>query len=253
MVVFQGGAVAAETEPTSSVGYTITFQSTWSDSTHPYVGFPANAHWSALVGATHNADVTFWEVGQLASAGIEDVAERGFNGMFQGEVNAAITAGDADQWIRQGFAPFAAISSASVEIVVQDDFPLLTLATMIAPSPDWFSGVSSLSLQDGNGDWIDDVVIDVYAYDAGTEEGTEYSADNPATDPVQVISDRTNVSPFSAERVGTLTIDLQEPTAVSLADAQAKSVSQMIWAVQLIVILGLSVVLMKHYHQRTSQ
>lgn len=206
-----GRSVSAETEPATAAAYTITFQSTWSETTHPFAGFPASAHWSNLVGATHNEDVTFWELGGLASPGIENVAELGSNGVFNSEVNAAIAAGDAGQWIQEGFSPFAAISSATADIVVQPDYPLLTLATMIAPSPDWFSGVSGLSLQDENGNWIESIVVDVYPYDAGTEEGNTYSGSNPATNPPESIFNRQGMSPFSGLPVGTVTATLIPP------------------------------------------
>src|SRR5262245_10923006 len=56
--------------------YTVTFTSTWSASSHP-VDFPANAHFSGLIGATHDDRVRFWREGELASAGIQAMAELG--------------------------------------------------------------------------------------------------------------------------------------------------------------------------------
>src|SRR5688500_14268429 len=48
---------APETAP-----YRVTFDSTWSATTHPQ-DFPSNAHFSGLIGGTHKAAVTFWEPG----------------------------------------------------------------------------------------------------------------------------------------------------------------------------------------------
>ena len=59
----------------TTVTYEIKFQSVWNATDHGTL--PGSAHWSNLVGATHNDQVTFWEIGQLASPGIEDVAELG--------------------------------------------------------------------------------------------------------------------------------------------------------------------------------
>ena len=75
--------------------YRVTFTATWSNQTHPHPNFPATAHFSALIGGIHNGDVKFWEVGQLASVGIEGMAEQGQTAPLTAEVNTAIGAGDA--------------------------------------------------------------------------------------------------------------------------------------------------------------
>ena len=68
----------------STATYDVTFTSNWSQTTHPHSSgsLPANAHWSKLVGVTHDATISFWELGALASPGIEDVAELGNNTVF---------------------------------------------------------------------------------------------------------------------------------------------------------------------------
>lgn len=60
--------------------------------------------------------------------------------------------------------------------------PLVTLVSMIAPSPDWFVGVAGLSLVEG-GDWRDEVVVELFAYDAGTDSGPTYTSSNQVTQP----------------------------------------------------------------------
>ncbi len=197
-----------------TASYTIRFDSTWSPTTHPAASFPGSAHWSDLVGATHNSSVTFVAAGQLASPGIENVAELGSNGVFNSEVNAAITAGTADQWIQQGFSPFAAISSASVTVTVSTDYPLISLASMIAPSPDWMIYVNSVSVLDGSGNWIPSISLTLYPQDAGTEEGNTYILGNPASSPHVPIFSRQNVAPFSNLPVGTMTITLNSVLSV---------------------------------------
>ena len=193
--------------------YDISFTSTWSNATHPDPtnNFPSNAHWSNLVGATHNNSVVFVAMGQAASAGIQDVAELGSNGQFQSEVQTAMNANNSDQWLNQGFSPFASISTATMtDVLVSSDFPLLSLAAMIAPSPDWMIAVNSLSLTDTQGDWISSIIIDLYPYDAGTDSGTHYTSGNQPTIPQGVVTSLQNVSPFSNEKVGTLTITLKQ-------------------------------------------
>jgi hypothetical protein len=194
--------------------YTIEFTGTWNSGHHGTL--PDNAHWSDLVGATHNSNITFWEAGMLASTGIENVAEIGSNTALNNEVNAEIPNaeipnGNADQWLQQAFnSPNIATSSATlVNIEISENFPLLTLVSMIAPSPDWFIGINSFSLLDGSENWKDNISIDMFPYDAGTENGNGYSTSNAATNPQQTISSRRNITPFNDPKVGILTITLQ--------------------------------------------
>ncbi len=58
---------------------------------------------------------------------------------------------------------------------------------MVAPSPDWFVGVSGLSLWDGDA-WIESLSVDLKPYDAGTEQGDAFSLANPATVPQELIA-----------------------------------------------------------------
>ncbi|MBT8288146.1 MAG: spondin domain-containing protein [Bacteroidia bacterium] len=201
----------------SMARYTFAFTSTWNSTDHGTL--PGSAHWSDLVGATHNNNITFWEPGQLATQGIEDVAELGSNTNFNSEVNTAIGNGDADQWLQASFSPFAAISSATLSnIIVSSDFPLLTLASMVAPSPDWFVGVSGFSLLDTGGNWKPMVTTDMFVYDAGTEDGTTYSTSNPDSNPQVDIFSRVNMTPFNDQRIGYLTIMLDEVLNVPESD-----------------------------------
>lgn len=195
----------------STAQYSVSFESTWSQATHPHSSgsLPATAHWSRLVGVTHNDNITFFELGGLATAGLEDVAEQGNNVQFFNEVASAISAGDANQQI-EGPALATAAGTVSIDLIeTSSDFPLLTLVSMIAPSPDWIVGINSVSLLDSEGNWIDEIVIDLYPYDAGTDSGPDYSSPNMDTDPQDPISSLQGVMPFSTAPMGTLTISLE--------------------------------------------
>ncbi len=198
----------------STALYDISFQSTWNSSDHGTL--PSNAHWSNLVGTNHNGSVTFLAIGQPASPGIEDVAEIGDNSTFNSEVQAAINMGNAEQWFNEPFAPYAAISSATLSnITVSEDFPLVSLAAMIAPSPDWMIAVNSLNLWDTDMEkWKESFTVDLFPYDAGTEDGFGYSGSNPSTNPHGVITNIAGATgyPFNSEKVGTLTITFKSST-----------------------------------------
>ena len=94
--------------PLPTARYTVRFDATWTAQTHP-LNYPAGAHWSALVGGTHDATIQFWQEGQLASQGIKDMAERGLTAPLAAEVQAQITAGHAG-------AVILAISGAAIPV-----------------------------------------------------------------------------------------------------------------------------------------
>ena len=57
--------------------YTLTFNATWSNESHPSPVFPENATFSPLIGATHNMYYEMWRRGRMASPGVQLVAESG--------------------------------------------------------------------------------------------------------------------------------------------------------------------------------
>ena len=108
------------------------------------VSVPSGEHFTTLIGAVHNGSVTFWSDGGTASAGIESMAELGGTSTFKSEINAAMP--NALAVIEQSIAS-GGTATATVDITLTTDHPLVTLTSMVAPSPDWFVGVSGLSLR----------------------------------------------------------------------------------------------------------
>ena len=64
---------------------------------------------------------------------------------------------------------------------------LVSLVSMIYPSPDWFVGVSGLELCLGNGSWVDEKILNLYPYDAGTDSGPTYISPDQPTIPKEAI------------------------------------------------------------------
>lgn len=58
---------------------------------------------------------------------------------------------------------------------------------MIYPSPDWFVGASGLELCLSNGSWVEQKVISLYPYDAGTDSGMTYISPDQPTIPKETI------------------------------------------------------------------
>ncbi len=58
---------------------------------------------------------------------------------------------------------------------------------MLAPSPDWFTGASSVNLA-ANGGWVQSRTLVLYAYDSGGDDGTTYKANDRNTNPKKATS-----------------------------------------------------------------
>ncbi len=196
---------APELARAETAEYRVTFESTWSAQTHPHE-FPTSAHFSGLIGGTHNDQVSFWQVGSLASQGIQDMAEMGSKTALQQEVQAAIAAGTANA-VLSGGGISPSPGSVSLTFDVEDAFPLVTLVSMLAPSPDWFVGVSGLDLHP-NGTWIPQVTVDLALYDAGTDSGPSFTSPNQATVPHVLVAENTSGAFASNNHVGTFTFTL---------------------------------------------
>ena len=177
--------------PSEEARYRVTFLATWSAATHP-ANFPSGPHFSGLVGATHDEDTRIWQRGELASDGIEQMAETGGKSQLIAEIEVLIAAGTARAAL-SGRGLSTSPDSDSLEFVVVSSHPYVTLVSMLAPSPDWFVGVSGLSLL-ADGTWKERAEVSLLLYDAGTDDGATFTAANADSDPALPISRLTSES-----------------------------------------------------------
>lgn len=194
--------------------YKVEFISNWSSSTHP-VDFPvASAHWSSLIGTTHKDVSPIFEVGVIASAGVEQVAETGGITLISQEINLLITAGLAYKIIN-GSGLGSGLGTITIENVEVDvDFPYISLLTMIAPSPDWIAQINNIKLTDASDNWLPLINLPVFASDAGSDNGSTYESLDDDTVPKELISSLENTPPFSDQIVGTFVLSLEGVLAV---------------------------------------
>ncbi|MFK7995980.1 MAG: spondin domain-containing protein [Granulosicoccus sp.] len=176
--------------------YRLTLNAIWSADTHS-LNFPANPHFSGLVGAIHNEQVRFWEPAQIATPGIQSMAETGGKSGLLSEVQTAIDAGLALASISGGGIGTSP-GSATVEFEVNRDYPQISITSMLAPSPDWFVGLHNYPLL-VNGEFIESATIEARLYDSGSDNGERYTSANNAASPLAPIMATTSApldSPF---------------------------------------------------------
>jgi hypothetical protein len=218
-LLFQPGEGAGQ----STALYSVNFVATWSSATHP-TGFPGSAHFSGLIGGSHNASIEFWEPDAIATQGIERMAETGSKTTLQAEIEDSIQDGKAYQ-VLSGGGIGRSPGSVSISFAASSDFPLLTLVSMLAPSPDWFVGVHSLPLFE-NGKWIDSLEVPLIVYDAGTDSGSNYTSPNADTNPAVPIALLTSPPFAQSGLVGRFVLTRTRATSHSIEQPQTLTVSQ---------------------------
>lgn len=181
---------------TQSVEYSCTFRNSWSAENHPRL-YPDDAHWSPPVLVSHDMSYKMWSPGEFSTAGVELVAETGSPRTLLDEFAAANSS--VGSYV-VGSLTFNSNQQEQTfdNLVVDSNHPMLSTITMIAPSPDWFSGFYDFELFDATtSTWFSNFVLDTYPFDAGTETGGNYSLANTAEDPTLPIDEFTASNPLS--------------------------------------------------------
>ncbi len=184
--------------------YDVSFRGAWTIAVTPD-GVPLRGQFSGLVAAIHNGRVTFLKEGEEASAGVEALAESGSTTALRREFSAAgVNTASVSQATPSAVSPTSLSTFGNV--ILTADHPLVTLLAHISPSHDWFVGVSGLPLFNTQGLWLLSHDVDLYPWDAGTEEGAGFF-DSPdiSTNPRGVIHSIAGDNQFSTEPIATLT------------------------------------------------
>lgn len=189
----------------SRATYDVTFDASWNALDHS-TDFPANAHFSGLVGGTHDEREVFWEPGGVASRGIETMAETGGRFALVSEVEDARDERGTAEFVIQS-SGIDTPDSITQRFDIRTDHSQVTLTSMVAPSPDWFVGVHGLDLLE-NGAWVEEVVVELLPYDAGTDSGSTFTSPNADTDPADPITRITGFPFAGTPPLGTFTFSL---------------------------------------------
>ena len=184
--------------------YRVTFQATWSSKTHPHAGFPAHPMFSPLVGGVHSDRAVYWKVGELASTGIKLMAEEGIPDGLASEVEADISRGRALGVLSSPVTTDSPGFNTIASFKATKDFSLVTLVAMFGSTPDWFTGVSGLSLLDDQ-DWVEEEFIPLYPFDAGTQQNLGFALRQPAEPRCRPIYSLSGTEWFTKEPVGGFT------------------------------------------------
>ncbi len=180
------------------------------------VAVPTGAGFGETVIVAHKCAVSFFSVGNLASAGVQALAEDGSISDFQAEVTVAVAAGDAQaSWTIGAPNSPTGNKNGPSSVPVEDEFSCLTILVKINPTSDWFAGVSAHDLRAG-GTWPtlgnnNSIFVDLFPFDAGTLDGEEFATSSTATNPQGTIASLRNSGKFSNNKIARLKLTLKNP------------------------------------------
>jgi hypothetical protein len=174
-----GTVSAASAAP--PVRYQVTFERSWSAQTHPQ-DFPLLAHFSPVIGVTHNGRYELFRSGAAATSGIEHLCEEGKHQPLDAEIRSAIAAGSAGALIETSDPLRSVPGQAMATFEIDEAHPMVSIAAMIAPSPDWCAVATDVALFE-NGEWVAKKTLVLEAWDAGTDSATSYRALDSDTQP----------------------------------------------------------------------
>lgn|GEM_PF-4810736 len=164
--------------------YKLTFFAEWSAISHP-TDYPNSAHFSPLIGNTHNVDGFIWGAGGIATDGIRQMAQSGATSILSSEIMDLIDNSSSESLVLGTDAD--GVDAIELFFDISDSHPLFSMTTMIAPSPDWFIGVHDLDLKPA-GMWLDELEVDLLPYDAGTRFGDSFTQIGGTTSPREPIA-----------------------------------------------------------------
>ena len=168
----------------TTVSYTVRLHVSWSKRLHPN-WYPRGAHISPMVAWSHRLKDAVFRSGDIASKGMEIMAETGATRTLVQEIQN-ITRTGAILSHNTGRV-FNAPGEDAVQITMARNVPYITAVSMIAPSPDWFIAARNVELYK-NGRWLERVSVPAALYDAGTDDGPEFTSADDDTDPQEPIS-----------------------------------------------------------------
>ncbi len=172
--------------------YRVEARFAWSADTHPR-DFPPGGHMTTIVAVAHNARYSLFADGDTASSGLALVATNGRPAVLEAELAEAMRRKRVSSIVKAD-PPATGVGVAAFEIQASRGHPLISFATMLGPSPDWFTGIAAISLLDDDGAWRAEATAPLWVWDAGVDLGETYTARNAPGQPRQSV--RLSTAPY---------------------------------------------------------
>ncbi|XP_060858413.1 spondin-1 isoform X4 [Metopolophium dirhodum] len=168
--------------------FELTFEGLWSRHTHPkdYPDDNWQTRFSDVIGASHTIDYRFWEQDQVASDGMNSIAQSGTTSTLESELKSK--SDKIRTIIKARGISYPNVTGKTFAVFrVDQDHHLISVVSFMYPSPDWFVGISGLELCLPNCNWITNKTINLYPWDAGIDSGVTYNSSDMPQVPIMNI------------------------------------------------------------------
>lgn len=187
--------------------YEVTFKLNWSGSTHPR-SYPDGGNFSPPTVAAHASRYQMWAPGSFARTGIQTVAETGNPAPLREELAMYEKAGHVSSYAGTDAPTPDGVETVKLRVTADaaTGATYVSGATMLFPSPDWFTGFYDVPVC-RHGRWVHQRWGRLTFWDSGTDSGRTHTADDAATKPPTTIFSLQNRGfPAFATPVGYYTI-----------------------------------------------
>lgn len=167
--------------------YEVTLWLKWSGRTHPG-SYPEGGNFSPPTVAAHASRYQMWAPGSFASEGIKTVAETGNPASLREELTTYESAGHVSSWSGTDAPTDSGVETVVLNVTADaaTGATYVSGATMLFPSPDWFTGFYDVPVCQ-RGRWVSKTGGRLTFWDSGTDSGKTHEADDAATMPPTTI------------------------------------------------------------------
>ncbi|GAB0491053.1 hypothetical protein MMPV_002301 [Pyropia vietnamensis] len=167
--------------------YEVTLKLNWSGRTHPR-SYPEGGNFSPPTVAAHASRYQMWAPGSFASTGIQTVAETGNPAPLREELAVYEKAGHVSSWAGTDAPTASGVETVKLTVTANAATGAVYVsgATMLFPSPDWFTGFHDIPVC-RRGRWVPKAWGRLTFWDSGTDSGRTHTAEDEVTKPPTTI------------------------------------------------------------------
>ena len=182
-IVSVGQPQIAANEATAE--YRLIFDALWSQQSHPNefpLDPPNEARWSPVAGLTHNSSVRLFNDGDIVSQGLVNISQSGSRDPLDSELAAVVNSPAGEFYIESLTRVRPSPDTISTTFKVTESHSLVSVTSMIAPSPDWMVALRDYNLFQ-NGEFVESAIAQFIPYDTNSDSGETFRSDNQPTVP----------------------------------------------------------------------
>lgn len=158
----------------ASANYSLNFETNFTQDLFP-IDYPDNPSFGTIVVITHAPDLSVFQIGQMASDGLQAYAEDGDVDALASFISAEVGLENEGSFSIATTPAVGPESSVNINVTLSPTRTRVTFLAKINPSPDWFVGFNSFDIIDGT-DLVDEETFTLQPLDAGTAGGDTYEA-----------------------------------------------------------------------------